>query len=147
MLIIGGCTPHASQPGSGSAVQPAPGSGSAHPRAVRPSRSDSATPVPQPTPSDQPPKAGAPLSISGRFIVDAAGRTFIPRGPELVTADPGQQSDIDAIAATGANAMRMLLTIDTANNMTPEKFDQLIGRAVSKKMVVGVSGSGRGSSN
>jgi hypothetical protein len=79
------------------------------------------------------------VSISGRHIVDGVGKVFAPRGPELVTASIDQLSQIDAIAATGANSLRMLLTLDTANQMTPAAFDQLVGRAVEKKMVVWVS--------
>lgn len=79
------------------------------------------------------------IAISGRHLVDGRGRVFVPRGPELVVADERQAGEIDAIAATGANAMRMLLTIDTANGMTPLAFERLIARAVSHKMVVWIS--------
>jgi hypothetical protein len=103
---------------------------------TKPTKPTQSTKPAQPT---KPVKATGNLSLSGRFIVDAEGKQFIPRGPELVTASIDQLSEIDAIAATGANAMRMLLTLDTANQMTPEKFDRLVGHAVSKDMVVWVS--------
>jgi hypothetical protein len=39
----------------------------------------------------------------------------------------------------GANAIRLLLTLDAANGMTPAGFDTLIGRAVSHNMVIWLS--------
>jgi hypothetical protein len=91
------------------------------------------------TSSALPASAGRGVGVSGRHLVDGRGRVFVPRGPELVTAELVDVGEIDAIAATGANALRMLLTLDSANHMTPEAFDRLIGRAVEKKMVVWIS--------
>ena len=39
----------------------------------------------------------------------------------------------------GANAARLLLTIDAANGMTPATFDTIVGRAVSHNMLVWIS--------
>jgi len=83
--------------------------------------------------------AGRGIAVSGRHLVDGRGRTFIPRGPELVTAEATQTREIDAIAATGANALRLLLTLDAANHMTPADFDRLVGHAVQRRMVVWIS--------
>lgn len=48
-------------------------------------------------------------------------------------------NQIDTIAATGANAVRILMTIDAANGMTPEAFDAVFARAVQKRMVIWAS--------
>ena len=79
------------------------------------------------------------ITISGRYLRDAAGNIFAARGPEHVIDSIDDLADIDAIAATGANAMRMLLTLDTINGQSPEVYDQIIGRAVSHGMVVWIS--------
>ena len=61
------------------------------------------------------------------------------RGPENAIANFYQVQDVDTAAAMGANAMRMLLTLDAANGMTPAIFDSVIGKAVSKHMLVWIS--------
>jgi hypothetical protein len=83
--------------------------------------------------------ASETIRLIGNKVFDASGAQFAARGPELVVADVRQVKSIDAIAATGANSMRMLLTLDAVNGMTPEGFDTLIGRAVSHSMIVWVS--------
>lgn len=79
------------------------------------------------------------IRLVGNQIYDTSGTRFVARGPELVVASVDQVAAIDGIAATGANAMRMVLTLDAANEMTPAGFDKLIGRAVSHKLIVWVS--------
>jgi hypothetical protein len=54
-------------------------------------------------------------------------------------AATGQTKDIDQAAAMGANAMRMLFTLDAANGMTPSGFDTLLADAVARHMLVWVS--------
>ena len=79
------------------------------------------------------------IRLIGNQIVDTSGTPFVARGPEIVVASTDQTKSVDAIAATGANAMRMLLTLDAANGMTPAGFDALISRAVSHQMIVWIS--------
>lgn len=84
-------------------------------------------------------KASDTIRLIGNKIHDMSGKPFAARGPEMVVAGPEEVQAIDDIAATGANAMRMLFTLDATNGMTPAGFDTLIGRAVSHKMIVWVS--------
>jgi hypothetical protein len=79
------------------------------------------------------------LRLIGKDIRDATGRTIIARGPEMVVADTDDSRWIDAAAREGANAVRLLLTLDTVNRMTPETFDALVGQAVSHGMIVWIS--------
>lgn len=85
------------------------------------------------------PVAVGGLRLAGRNIKDASGKTIVARGPEMVIADTYDADWIDAAAQNGANSVRFLLTLDAANRMTPETFDALIGRAVSRGMVVWIS--------
>jgi hypothetical protein len=106
-----------------------------------------ATATADPAPSATALVSRAPIPVAGaagiRFIgnriVDAKGNRLVLRGPELVVAGEAQTQDIDQIAALGANALRMLLTLDAANGMTPEGFDALLAAAVSHHMLVWVS--------
>jgi hypothetical protein len=75
----------------------------------------------------------------GNKILDVKGNAIVARGPEDVVASTNQTSDIDQVAALGANAMRMLFTLDAANGMTPAGFDTLLADAVSHHMLVWVS--------
>lgn len=80
------------------------------------------------------------LVLRGRKIYRANGTEIVARGPELTVADyPDGLKHVDAIAATGANACRMLLTLDAANGRTPDDFDKILTRAASHGMVVWVS--------
>jgi hypothetical protein len=79
------------------------------------------------------------IQLSGNKILDSAGNPIVARGPEDVVAQASQTKDIDAAAALGANAMRMLFTLDAANAMTPQGFETLLARAVSHRMLVWVS--------
>lgn len=79
------------------------------------------------------------LQLVGNQIRDTSGATIVARGPELVTASTDQTAAIDSAASQGANAIRLLLTLDAANGMTPAGFDNLIGRAVSHNMVIWLS--------
>lgn len=79
------------------------------------------------------------IQLLGNRIVDTSGKQIVARGPEMVVASTGQTAAIDAAAAMGANAVRLLLTIDAANGMTPATFDTLVGRAVSHNMIVWIS--------
>jgi hypothetical protein len=79
------------------------------------------------------------IQFIGNKIMDMSGTRFVARGPEIIVASAGISSAIDAIAATGANAARFLLTLDEANGMTPERFDTLMARAVSKNLILWVS--------
>ena len=79
------------------------------------------------------------LQLIGNQIHDTSGASIVARGPELVTASTDQTAAIDAAATTGANAIRLLLTLDAANGMTAAGFDTLIGRAVSHNMVIWLS--------
>jgi hypothetical protein len=57
----------------------------------------------------------------------------------MVAAGTDQTAAIDTMASMGANALRMLLTLDAANCMTPAGFDTLIARAVSHDMIIWLS--------
>jgi hypothetical protein len=79
------------------------------------------------------------IQLIGNQIRDRSGTSIVARGPELVTASTDQTAAIDAAANTGANAIRLLLTLDAVNGMTPATFDTLIGQAVSHNMIVWLS--------
>jgi len=79
------------------------------------------------------------VQLISRDIKDTSGKTIVARGAEMVVADTYDSDWIDAAANDGANAVRLLLTLDAANNMTPATFDTLVGRAVSHNMIVWIS--------
>lgn len=80
------------------------------------------------------------LVLRGNKIFRPTGQQVIARGPELTVDDHlAGIKYVDEIAATGANAMRMLLTLDKANGQTPDGFDKVLARAASHKMIVWVS--------
>ena len=79
------------------------------------------------------------IQLIGNKIYDTAGNPIVARGPEDVAAGVDQTLDVDQISAMGANAMRMLFTLDTANGMTPAGFDTLLGEVVARHMLVWVS--------
>ncbi len=80
----------------------------------------------------------APQLIGNR-ILDIDGNRVVGRGPEMVVASTGNVGDVDTIAGWGANSVRMLLTLDAANGMTPADFDSVVGEAVKKHMMVWIS--------
>jgi hypothetical protein len=82
---------------------------------------------------------GTGIHLAGNKILDVNGNPIVARGPEDVMASSGQTKDIAQAAALGANAMRMLFTLDSANGMTPAGFDSLLAEAVSRHMLVWVS--------
>jgi hypothetical protein len=77
--------------------------------------------------------------LSGNRILDIAGVPIVARGAEDVVANASQTADVDTLSGMGSNAMRMLLTLDAANGMTPASFDAVLAEAVSRKMLVWVS--------
>jgi hypothetical protein len=79
------------------------------------------------------------IQLRGNKILDTNGNAIVARGPEDVMASASQTKEIDQIAALGANAMRMLFTLDAANGMTPAGFDTLLASAVSHHMLVWIS--------
>jgi hypothetical protein len=79
------------------------------------------------------------IQLIGNRILDTSGKQIVARGPEMVVADSGRTRDIDTAAAMGANAARLLLTVDAANGMTPATFDTIVGQAVSHNMLVWIS--------
>lgn len=79
------------------------------------------------------------IQLVGNEIRDTSGTRIVVRGPEAVVASTDATAMIDQAAGWGANGIRLLLTLDDANGMTPEGFDTLIGRAVSHHMIVWVS--------
>ena len=79
------------------------------------------------------------IQLVGNHIQDICGNAIVARGPEMVTASTDQTASIDAAAAMGANAIRMLLTLDAANGMTPAGFDSLLARAASHGMITWLS--------
>ena len=79
------------------------------------------------------------IQLRGNKILDTKGNAIVARGPEDVVASASQTKEIDQIAALGANAMRMLFTLDAANGMTPAGFDTLLASAVSHHMLVWIS--------
>jgi hypothetical protein len=88
---------------------------------------------------DGAPVKSATIQLVGNKIIDINGNPFVARGPEDVMAGTGQTKDIQQAAALGANAMRMLFTLDAANGMTPTGFDTLLAEAVKQHMLVWVS--------
>jgi hypothetical protein len=83
--------------------------------------------------------ASSTIQLIGNRILDTSGKQIVARGPEMVAASTDLTSGIDTAAAMGANAARLLLTIDAANGMTPATFDTIVGRAVSHNMLVWLS--------
>jgi len=81
----------------------------------------------------------ASIELVGNKILDSAGNAIIARGAESAIASTSQTADIDKISGKGANAMRMLLTLDAANGMTPAGFDSLLAEAVARRMLVWLS--------
>ena len=79
------------------------------------------------------------IQLVGNHIQDTSGAPIVARGPEMVVATTDNTLWIDTAANTGANAVRLLLTLDAANGMTQAKFDTLIARAVSHDMIVWLS--------
>src|ERR1035437_163715 len=79
------------------------------------------------------------IQLIGNQIQDTCGTTIVARGPEMVVADGRLTSAIDSMAGMGANSLRMLLTLDAANGMTPATFDSILARAVSHDMIVWLS--------
>jgi len=79
------------------------------------------------------------IQLIGNRILDTSGKQIVARGPEMVAASTALTSGIDTAAAMGANAARLLLTIDAANGMTPATFDTIVGQAVSHNMLVWIS--------
>jgi hypothetical protein len=79
------------------------------------------------------------VQLRGNRILDSKGNAIVARGPEDVMSSASQTKEIDQIAALGANAMRMLFTLDAANAMTPAGFDTLLASAVSHHMLVWIS--------
>ena len=79
---------------------------------------------------------GGQIQFVGNKIYDAGGQQIIARGPEDNIWDP---ADVDRIAATGANAMRMLFNLDAEQGNTPAVFDSFLAEAAAKHMVVWVS--------
>lgn len=85
------------------------------------------------------PPVPAQITFAGRTILDATGARIIPRGPELVAASVDAVNDIDEMADMGANAVRLLLGLDTINGMTPTIFRQILDRVVARDMVAWIS--------
>ena len=79
------------------------------------------------------------IQLIGNRVLDTSGKQIVARGPEMVAASTALTSGIDTAAAMGANAARLLLTVDAANGMTPTTFDTIVGRAVSHDMLVWIS--------
>jgi hypothetical protein len=102
------------------------------------------TPEPQPEPQPQPepipttPPTGQ-ITLKGNKVYDKAGVQIVARGPEITMADRGTLAVIDEMANAGANAMRVLLTLDAINGMTPAIFEEFLAKAASRRMLVWVS--------
>jgi hypothetical protein len=79
------------------------------------------------------------VQLIGNQMRDKSGTAIVARGPELVTATLEQTAAIDSAASHGANAIRLLLTLDAVNGMTPATFDTLVGRAASHNMIIWLS--------
>lgn len=77
--------------------------------------------------------------LIGNQILDIKGNRVVGRGPEMVTASTSDVGEIDKIAGWGANAIRLLFTLDAANGMTPAAFDAIVGEAVKNHMLVWIS--------
>lgn len=78
------------------------------------------------------------ITFAGRNIYNSEGTRIVPRGPELTFPASGI-SDLDNIAATGANAIRVLITTDAINGVTPELLDAFLNRVAFHNMVAWVS--------
>jgi hypothetical protein len=98
-----------------------------------------ATPVTQSFTVDATTHPSKMITLIGNQILDINGNRIIGRGPEVVVASTGNVGDVDAIAGWGANGLRMLLTLDAVNGMTPATFDSIVGEAVKKHMLVWIS--------
>ena len=92
-----------------------------------------------PTTPTTPTQPSASIQLIGNKIYDSGGQQIIARGPEMTIDGASRTADVDAIAASGANAMRMLLVLDSANGTTPQSFDTVLGEAAAKHMLVWVS--------
>lgn len=90
------------------------------------------SPVEETNPSGQ-------ISFVGRNLYNSEGIRIVPRGPEMTMASLSAISDLDNIAATGANAVRVLLCSDAVNGMTSAMYDQFFARLVEHKMIAWVS--------
>jgi hypothetical protein len=85
---------------------------------------------------------GAPsasIHLLGNEIYDSAGNPIVARGPEMIVDMASRAADVDSVAAYGANAMRMLLTLNAMNGMTPQSFDAVLAEAAAKRMLVWLS--------
>jgi hypothetical protein len=71
--------------------------------------------------------------------MDIAGNQIVARGPELAPGGDLTPAFVDAIAATGANAMRLLILLDAENGLTPAIIDRVLAEAQAKHMLVWVS--------
>ena len=98
-----------------------------------------ATPVSQSFTVNAATPSGSAITLIGNQILDIDGNRIVGRGPEMVSASPSNVSDIDTIAGWGANGLRILITLDAANGMTPAGFDSIVGEAVKKHMLVWLS--------
>lgn len=78
------------------------------------------------------------ITFAGRSIYDASNTRIVPRGPELTFPGSGI-ADLDAIAATGANAIRVLITTDAINGVTPEALGAFLDRVAFHDMIAWVS--------
>lgn len=95
-----------------------------------------------PTTTTTPPTTTTPsatIQLIGNKVYDTGGQPIVARGPEMTVDGSGRTADVDAAAATGANAMRMLLTLNSKNGTTPQSFDAVLAEAVAKHMLVWVS--------
>lgn len=99
-----------------------------------PASSETTTPTSSPA---MPP--GNQIQLIGNKIYDKNGKQIIARGPECVVASGIYLDSLDQIAATGANAIRILMTLDRINGMTPEIFDAILAKAVSYNLLIWVS--------
>ena len=79
------------------------------------------------------------ITLVGNKIYDIAGQQIIARGPELVSGGDLASGMIDSIAATGANALRLLVLLDAENGRTPATIDSVLAEAKSKRMLVWLS--------
>lgn len=89
-------------------------------------------------PVDPPVEPTGQITFAGRAIYNAAGTRIVPRGPELTFPASGI-ADLDAIAATGANAIRVLITTDAINGVTPESLGAFLDRLAFHDMIAWVS--------
>lgn len=78
------------------------------------------------------------VAFIGRNIYNAASARILPRGPEL-TFPESDITDLDNIAATGANAIRVLVTVDALNGVTPTSLGEFLARVRYHGMIAWVS--------